>query len=441
MDPRAVEDERLTTRTRSVPVDIAADLVLYELFNCHSGCPSVDLPHFSTQSLLITFSNEAAFTRIVNKLNNLQKSAHYLRVKMDQHKSTTQTRFFRRHSRASTTSNTSGASYSHPLYRASGYDTSVENFPEYVDTDLVSRFSSCSTSANSSQESLNSVLYQTEKSTNPSSVCSRNSSATKHSELQTFTHITHHYADDHYPLITSCDILDSSSTALSTLHAMAHAYNTFVRAINSAYNHAMSTSHSQLADYLLYNQTLFNLLSQHTRAQQQYIRPLTGPITPPSLFRHSRSDEEQDAINAAALEAWAEYIHDPSTASSYSGSYMRLLLSSFAPGFVQNLHCQVSVMASKVLSKEVNTAQIQKTWEKYQEVFIQNLDLYTDVALLLGCHDRHFTIEGETIKEEWPQLRTGQNTMVKKWYSRRHRGAWEFCPSDFSGQRRIIVSA
>jgi len=217
---------------------------------------------------------------------------------------------------------------------------------------------------------------------------------------------------------------------------MAHAYNTYIRALNSCYNHAAIVSPKQVSDFLLFNQTLFNILSLHLKLEQQHILPLLlSPIQHPQPPVQSPISITTNQIFNTAFHSWATYIHHPTTTSSFSAQYIQTQISVFAPLIVQHLHNQITNLNDLVLPKNL----LSRTWTQFTTAISANLDLHTDAALLIGCHDKEFTINGSLrAEQEFPRLSAVMGVVVRKWYSRRYGGAWRFCSSDFCGRRRLI---
>lgn len=220
---------------------------------------------------------------------------------------------------------------------------------------------------------------------------------------------------------------------------MAHTYNTYIRAINSCYNNALVIDDDEVPDFLFFTQTLFNILSQHLKIDQQYLVPLLHkPILYPRVAARRSVSIHDNLTFRSSFHAWATYIHDPVSEQFFSGEELQAYMSTFAPILVQHLHDAVYSLNTLVNQGTLMPEHMSKIWSRMEQTRTASLDLYTDVALLVGCHDRHFSINGQRAEQRFPQLPIGTTTMVKKWHSRRHEGAWKFCSSDFSGKRRLI---
>lgn len=330
-------------------------------------------------------------------------------------------------------SNTSkrSASYFHPLYSTVQIQDVDHGFEE-------SRFSSCSTSPNSSCESLNAFTTpqndgsRLSAATSPLSTCSSNRSSRPTSQAGS------RYADDHYPLITT--VSAAGNSVHSSVMDMAHAFNIYIRAINSCYNHALTIDEASISDFMFFNQTLFNILSQHLKAEQRYLQPfLHKPLLHPQSATRKDVSIFEDYSFRASFHAWANSIHDPATEQMFSGEALQARISRFAPMLVQHLHDEVAHFNTLVIQGTLLPEHLSKVWSKFEDAMSASLDLYTDAALMVGCHDRHFTINGQRGEQKFPRLPMGTTTMVKKWHSRRYEGAWRFCSSDFSGKRRVVI--
>ena len=306
-----------------------------------------------------------------------------------------------------------------------------------------SRFSSCSTSPSSSCGSLT-VGTRSQRQHNMShlsatpSVLSDSLSRSSSDRSSTASFSTgSRYADDHYPLIAS--ITATSDRVHGTILDMAQAYNTIIRAVNSCYNHALTVEDDKIADYLFFSQTLFNVLSQQLKVDRRYLQSLLHrPVIHPRLAVRKTMSIHDDRIFEAAFYAWANYIHDSASEQFFSGEDVQSRMSTFAPILVQHLHDEVYRLNSLVNDNILMLEHLVKIWSNYEQALSGTLDLYTDAALLLGCHDRTFTINGQRAEQKFPRLPMGTNTMIRRWRSRRHEGAWRFCSSNFSGKRRVM---
>lgn len=326
------------------------------------------------------------------------------------------------------------AAYSHPLYHSQQMRCNPSEPKPDDHFDFISRFSSCSTSPNSSSESLDviSISSQRQSVTSSPLIGAARPASIRSNKSTASTYLK--YADEHYPLITS--IVNARE---NTIIPMAHAYNTYIRALNSCYNYASTITEEQIADFLFFNQTLFNILSLHLKFEQQYILPLLHTPLPESRGAVRKTmliNENQPFTNA--FRSWASYIHAPLTCENFSSDVIKSQIKIFAPILVQHLHDEVSNLNALVSNGVLISKHLDRIWSKVTDSMTDSLDLYTDVALLVGCQDKEFTINGHHNEQEYPKLSMGTATMVKKWHSRKYSGAWKFCSSDFGGRRRLI---
>lgn len=318
--------------------------------------------------------------------------------------------------------------YSHPLY--SPLSKSKDNVVVYTYEIGESKFSSTSSSPNSSCVSL-------VASATPSALSAALSSNSSIRTARSASCFTSRYADDHYPLISS--VSQYTAHVAAPILDMAHAYNTYIRAINSCFNHAMFVDASEISNFLFFNQTLFNVLSQHLQTELQYLHPLLHrPMSEHQPSQRRSISIHDDNLFAASFQAWGNFIHDQSTQMIYSGDELQAHINSFAPRLVQHLHDGVSQLNDLVVDGILMAEHLSKIWSSFEDTLANSLDRYTDAALLVGCHDRQFTVNGKRSEQHFPKLPTGATTMIKKWHSRRHDSAWRYCSSDFSGRRRFL---
>lgn len=220
---------------------------------------------------------------------------------------------------------------------------------------------------------------------------------------------------------------------------MAHTYNTYIRAINSCYNNASIVDDDEIPEFLFFAQTLFNVLSQQLKTDQQYLEPLLHkPIMHPRIAVRKPISIHENLVFRSSFHAWAAYVHDPATRHAFLGHEFQTHMSTFAPILVEHLHDVVYTLNTLVNDETLLPEHLNRIWSKMEDAMAAKLDLYTDAALLVGCHDRHFTINGRRAEQRSPHLPKGTTIMVKKWHSRRHEAAWKFCSSDFSGKRRLL---
>lgn len=317
----------------------------------------------------------------------------------------------------------------HPLYSIRDQASCTSDDDDF---EPVSRFSSCSTSPNSSFESLSSHDFG---SCPTSSTPVRLSSSSSGSTFS-FRSTGLRYADDHYPLITS---VASGSNFEATLVTMAHAHNTLIRAVNSCYNHAKTVTEEQISDYLLFSQTLFNTISQFLKIHQDVVEPILQRTTFQSHTRPRRSLMIfQNSEFVTPFHAWAHHIHNHDDNDLFFGDYVISLLNRFAPLLVQHLHDTVSVLGGLVTMKTLSTTQLHKIWSVINQSMVDNLDVETDMILLFGSQDRRFKINGKTQTEDFPAVAATTALKVRRWHSRQNKRVWTFCSSDFSGRRRLL---
>lgn len=329
------------------------------------------------------------------------------------------------------------ADYSHPLYSATPQKRIAINITSCELEE--SRFSSCSTSPSSSSESLNTFPAPgrySRLSAAPSALSTVLSASSSTRSSRPASSASSRFADEHYPLISS--VVTAGKLTDFVVLEMAHAFNQYIRALNSCYNYSLTIDDDEVPDFLFFNQTLFNILSQHLKVDQQCLQPLLHrPVSSRCNSKKSLSIYDDDRFHAS-LHAWANYIHDSATIQYFSGDELQAHICSFAPTLVQHLHYEVAQLNSLVNEEILMPAHLSKIWSKFEETLSDKFDLYTDAALLVGCRDRYFTVNGQRSEQRFPRLPLGSTMMIKKWYTRKYDGAWRYCSSDFRGRRRVI---
>ncbi|KAI1612678.1 hypothetical protein EDD37DRAFT_316928 [Exophiala viscosa] len=289
-----------------------------------------------------------------------------------------------------------------------------------------------------------------QRSTSSSSVetsCSVNSNRSASSQSTTSTcgmsTISLHasrYADDHYPLINTIhpeivpDCVPKDHSVFYCARQMAQIHNTVIRGLNASWNYAalVKTETQQAADFLRFNQQLFTMLDHHHKVEDDFLFPAIESM----LHRPGAMEEntKEHASFAEGLAIFKKYIFQTKP-SEFNGVTLQHIIESFAPTLVQNLHDEIPMLMSLHV---LDSAALLKTWKKAGRRAAKHARLYTSGPLTLGCQDKTFTID--SAKPDFPEMSWLIEAVVRNWHSRKNAGAWVFCPSDLSGQRRQVTT-
>ena len=249
------------------------------------------------------------------------------------------------------------------------------------------------------------------------------------------------YADDHYPLINTIHP-ETVPTSVRRDHAVfwcarqtAQIHNTIIRGLNSSWNHAVlvKAETPEAADFLRFNQQLFTMLDHHHKVEDDFLFPEIESMLnrPGAMEKNTRGH----ASFAEGLAIFQKYVFQTSP-SEFNGVTLQHIIESFAPNLIQYLHDEIPMLMNLHV---LDSATLLKVWKKGGRRVAKDVGLYTSGPLTLGCQDKSFTIDGE--KPNFPEMPWVIEAVVRNWHSRRYAGAWNFCPSDLSGQRRQITTS
>ncbi|EXJ81789.1 hypothetical protein A1O1_07854 [Capronia coronata CBS 617.96] len=267
------------------------------------------------------------------------------------------------------------------------------------------------------------------------SASSRSTSGTS----QASSHATLRFVDDHYPLITTVhqNTVPASGhkghSASWCARQMAQIHNTIIRALNASWNHAVLVQPctQEASDFLHFNQRLMRTLNQHHHVEDNYLFPeIEKLLGRPGAMEENMKGHESFAEGLTLFEKYLS-VTKP---SEFCGLTFRHIIESFAPSLIQHLHDEITSLANLDVP-EPNA--LKKIWRHAERLAIKDANLYRDLPWYLGCQDRTFTIDG--IRGDFPAGPWILEALIRNWHSRKHAGAWRFCPSDLSGRRRQLL--
>src|SRR5262249_4165301 len=130
-------------------------------------------------------------------------------------------------------------------------------------------------------------------------------------------------------------------------------------------------------------------------------------------------------------------------------SGLKALLDSFADPFMKHLREEVDMLRSL---KDYDTQQLLDIWDRTEDEAMKSVNkdtlvrsssldsLWRMLTSIGGQYDMIPGSLGWLDNREWfPPFPWFMPYLVKWWYSRRYRGAWRFCPSDFWGNPRPLI--
>lgn len=214
---------------------------------------------------------------------------------------------------------------------------------------------------------------------------------------------------------------------------MAQIHNTIIRALNASWNHAtlVRPETQEATDFLLFNQVIFKTLDLHHHVEDDYMFPAIEKLLgqPGAMEENNRGHQSF----AEGLAIFQKYVFITKSAE-YNGATFRHIIESFAPTLIQHLHNEIPTLASL---HQVDSKELMKIWKKAESLATKDNSLYTDAPWTLGCQDRSFRIDGK--RGTFPGIPCVVSTVIRNWYAKKHTGAWNFCPSDLLGRRRLLL--
>jgi len=249
------------------------------------------------------------------------------------------------------------------------------------------------------------------------------------------------YADDHYPLITTIHpevvppSVPKNHAALWCARQMAQIHNTIIRGLNASWNHAVAVqpATAAAADFLLFNQQLFNTLDHHRKVNDDYLFREIDKLLRRSCDKTRTTLGRESFAEGLALFEKYVFITKP---SEFNGLTFRHIIESFAGDLVQHLHEDIPAVVG---FHQLDSDTLMKVWKHATRIASKNADLSISAPWTLGCQDRAFTIDGA--KTDSPEVPWILGAVVRNWHARKHAGVWKFCPSDLSGRRRQLTAA
>jgi hemerythrin-like domain-containing protein len=148
---------------------------------------------------------------------------------------------------------------------------------------------------------------------NMASTTTTNPTNTVTTTLNTIGDGTPILCDSPYPLITTTGAsahpeIPKDHYCIEAAYTMAQIHNTILRGINSIYNQCLTTQPgtSQAADFITYNQFVFDFLHHHHRNEEDVFFPYLRKVTGDDKFCDAESQEHAEFDIGA--EKWKQYI-------------------------------------------------------------------------------------------------------------------------------------
>ncbi|PWI64553.1 hypothetical protein PCL_09566 [Purpureocillium lilacinum] len=220
--------------------------------------------------------------------------------------------------------------------------------------------------------------------------------------------------------------------AISMAQQMALAHNVILRSINAAVNQCcgVQPGTAEARDFLLFNQSVFEILKQHHDIEEEYmfgaIERLTGipGIMDRNLLEHKDFE--------AGLEKFRKYVFE-TNADKYDGQTLKALLEGFGSTVEKHLHNEIPTLLEL---QDYDSSKLGEIAKELGRRFGGAGDKYRHAPLFIGCSDKTFVLDGQNIP--FPPVPFFVPYIIKLFFEPRHAGSWRFNPSDSFGQPRPL---
>lgn len=233
---------------------------------------------------------------------------------------------------------------------------------------------------------------------------------------------------------------------------MVKAHNLLLRGLNSIYLQAPYVSiPADIKDFFIFCRAWIHTVTVHHSYEDRIFFPdiikLTGREDIVS------GEQELHRVLHEGLERFEDWIRgveaDMQKWDWAGENGLKAVLDSFANTFVRHLREEVDMLRSL---KDYDSQQLLDAWNHTEDEVIKTvtkdalvrssflISLRRMLTFSYGQYDKIPAGLGCVDKREWvPPLPWFMPYLVNWWYSRRHRGAWRFCPSDFWGNPRPLI--
>ncbi|KAK3312069.1 hypothetical protein B0H66DRAFT_393663 [Apodospora peruviana] len=231
---------------------------------------------------------------------------------------------------------------------------------------------------------------------------------------------------------TRCPCL-SDGGALRVARLMALTHNTIFRAFNAIYTQAPNVDPSNakdVSDLMQFATFAIAFLENHHQSEELVFFPmLEAQAQVPGLM--AENVDQHRAFDSQTLSL-RQYIQDiQSGEERFDASLLR--------GHIDELsgpleaHLKDEIPSLRRIGRQVGDGIMTVCYKALHDEAEGTTDPYQIGPLVLGCQDHSFTVDGLHI--QFPELPfSWAPSLVDHLVSRRHAGAWRFCPSDFYGQ-------
>lgn len=245
------------------------------------------------------------------------------------------------------------------------------------------------------------------------------------------------WADEPFKLISETGILQR--TDIPEGHAcrfyavqMSLIHNGILRAFNSSYNQALhitaASAPSIAADFLLYNQIIYEQLREHHTVEEETMFPLLEELAGvPGIMD---GNVEQHKASEAGLEKFKDYVFNTKP-EDFDGEELRRILDSFGHILDEHLHAEIKTLLDLHI---YDSQKLMEVWKKTEKVALSQLDDYRHGPLVFGCQDVNFKIDGKDAV--FPAVPFFVPYIVKYLRERKYKPLWKFNPCSTFRVRR-----
>ncbi|OJD19833.1 hypothetical protein AJ78_00192 [Emergomyces pasteurianus Ep9510] len=214
---------------------------------------------------------------------------------------------------------------------------------------------------------------------------------------------------------------------------MAHLHNVIIRGFNASYNQclAVKPDTADTTDFLLYNRALYNNIQSHHDVEEEISFPELVKMTGVKDIMDQNIQEHKDFDDS--LEKFREYIFE-TDAKAYDGKKLQGIMDDLAPPLHKHLVGEIPTLLDLAI---YDSKKLEAWWALSGKKSQKDIDIFRDAALMLGCMDSTFRLDGEP--RIFPPIPIPVKYLSKYVLEWRYSGAWRFNPCDTFGKPRPLA--
>ncbi|KAF2683152.1 hypothetical protein K458DRAFT_443755 [Lentithecium fluviatile CBS 122367] len=215
---------------------------------------------------------------------------------------------------------------------------------------------------------------------------------------------------------------------------MANAHNGLIRLLNAIYLQCENVQKPEdIADMVFFIKCWGDDMTHHHHGEETYLFPQLEALAKEGGIEGSvmNTNIAQHGVFAEGLEHLRNYIAEVQEGRKvYNGKVVKAHINNFAPALTEHLHDEIKSLLSLEM---IDGDKLKKVFKELVNKLVKGADMNTVVPMALGSFDK--TQPG---CENFPLVPFFLPYLSAYWLSRKHRGAWRFCPCDEWGQPRPL---